>query len=116
MQIFDTALPEVKIVAPKRAGDTWGFFSEVWNGRDFAAAGIAPDFAQDNHSRNPLKATLHGLHSQVPPAAQGKLLRVAHGSIFDVAVDIKRGSPTFRGHADAMLSADKQRDLFEYRS
>jgi dTDP-4-dehydrorhamnose 3,5-epimerase len=116
MQIFDTALPEVKIVAPKRVGDTRGFFSEVWNGRDFTAAGIAADFVQDNHIGNPLKGTLRGLHYQVPPAAQGKLLRVARGSIFDVAVDITRGSPTFGRHADAMLSADKQRDLFEYRS
>ena len=116
MQIFDTALPEVKIVAPKRVGDTRGFFSEVWNGRDFAAAGIAADFAQDNYIRNPLKGTLRSLHYQVPPAAQGKLLRVMRGLIFDVAIDIRRGSPTFGRHADAMLSADKQPDLFEYRS
>ena len=106
MRIFDTVLPEVKIVAPGRLGDTRGFFSEVWNERDFAAAGIEAHFVQDNHIRNPLKGTLRGLHYQLPPAAQGKLLRVTRGSIFDVAVDIRRGSPTFGRHADAVLSAD----------
>jgi dTDP-4-dehydrorhamnose 3,5-epimerase len=112
MQIFDTALPEVKIVAPKRVGDTRGFFSEVWNARDFAAAGIEAHFVQDNHIRNPLKGTLRGMHYQLAPAAQGKLLRVTRGSIFDVAVDIRRGSPTFGRHADAVLSADNWQQLW----
>lgn len=112
MRIFDTVLPEVKIVAPGRSRDTRGFFSEVWNERDFAAAGIAAHFVQDNHICNPLKGTLRGLHYQLPPAAQGKLLRVTRGSIFDVAVDIRRGSPTFGRHADAVLSADNWQQLW----
>jgi dTDP-4-dehydrorhamnose 3,5-epimerase len=68
MQIFGTALPEVKIVVPKRVGDARGVFSEVWNTRDFAAAGIAADFVQDKHIRNPLKGTFRGLHYQLAPA------------------------------------------------
>jgi dTDP-4-dehydrorhamnose 3,5-epimerase len=112
MRIFDTVLPEVKIVAPGRAGDTRGFFSEVWNERDFAAAGIEAHFVQDNHIRNPLKGTLRGLHYQLAPAVQGKLLRVTRGSIFDVAVDIRRGAPTFGRHADAVLSADNWQQLW----
>jgi dTDP-4-dehydrorhamnose 3,5-epimerase len=106
MEIIDTILPEVKIVAAKRVGDARGFFSEVWNARAFAAAGIDATFVQDNHVRNPLKGTVRGLHFQMPPAAQGKLLRVTRGAIFDVAVDIRRGSPTFGQHADAVLTAE----------
>ena len=112
MQILDTALPEVKIVAPKRIGDARGFFSEVWNARDFAEAGIVGEFVQDNHIRNPLKGTLRGMHYQLAPATQGKLLRVTRGSIFDVAVDIRRGSPNFGRHADAVLSADNWHQLW----
>jgi dTDP-4-dehydrorhamnose 3,5-epimerase len=112
MQIFDTSLPEVKIVAPKRIGDARGFFSEVWNVRDFAEAGIMASFVQDNHIRNPLKGTLRGMHYQLAPATQGKLLRVTRGSIFDVAVDIRRGSPTFGLHAAAVLSADNWQQLW----
>jgi dTDP-4-dehydrorhamnose 3,5-epimerase len=62
MQIMDTALPEIKVVMPRRIGDTRGFFSEVWNAREFAAAGIDTVFVQDNHVRNPAKGTLRGLH------------------------------------------------------
>jgi dTDP-4-dehydrorhamnose 3,5-epimerase len=85
-------LPEIKVVLPQRIGDVRGFFSEVWNSRDFAAIGINAAFVQDNHVRNPLKGTLRGLHYQMPPAAQGKLVRVTRGAVFDVAVDIRRGS------------------------
>lgn len=90
MQLMDTALPEVKIVLPSRIGDARGFFSEVWNARDFAAASIPPTFVQDNHVRNPHKGTVRGLHYQIAPSAQGKLLRVTRGAIFDVAVDIRK--------------------------
>lgn len=112
VQVVDTPLPEVKIVVPQRIGDARGFFSEVWNGRDFAAAGIDADFVQDNHIRNPLKGTVRGLHYQIPPLAQGKLLRVTRGAVLDVAVDIRRGSPTFGRHAAALLSADNWRQLW----
>jgi len=106
MQVIATELPEVLIVLPSRIGDDRGFFSEVWNARDFASIGIAGDFVQDNHVCSRLKGTLRGLHYQMPPAAQGKLLRVSRGAIFDVAVDIRRGSPTFGRHTTAILSAD----------
>src|SRR5476651_694570 len=112
MDLMNTALPEVKIVLPKRVGDARGFFSEVWNSRDFAAVDISAAFVQDNHIRNPLKRTLRGLHYQIGSAAQGKLLRVTRGAIFDVAVDIRRGSPTFGKHADAVLSADNWQQLW----
>src|SRR5215468_9420225 len=105
MQILDTALTEVKVVLPNRIGDDRGFFSEVWNARDFSAVGISVDFVQDNHVRNAHKRVVRGLHYQIGPSAQGKLLRVTRGAIFDVAVDIRRGSPTFGMHADAVLSA-----------
>jgi dTDP-4-dehydrorhamnose 3,5-epimerase len=112
MQIMETALPEIKVVMPRRIGDARGFFSEVWNARDFAASGIDVSFVQDNHARNPLKGTLRGLHYQVPPAAQGKLVRVTRGAIFDVAVDIRRGSPSFGRHAAAVLTADNWYQLW----
>jgi dTDP-4-dehydrorhamnose 3,5-epimerase len=112
MQVLDTALREVKIIVPRRVGDTRGLFSEVWNARDFSSVGIDPDFIQDNHVRSPLRGTLRGLHFQLPPAAQGKLMRVSRGAIFDVAVDIRRGSPTFGRYADAVLSADNWRQLW----
>src|SRR5712675_77922 len=97
---------------PQRIGDIRGFFSEVWNARDFASIGIEAAFVQDNHIRNPLKGTLRGLHYQVPPAAQGKLMRVTRGAIFDVAVDIRRGSPSFGRHAAAVLTADNWYQLW----
>ena len=112
MRWLDTPLPEVKIVIPERIGDARGFFSEVWNGRDFESMGIRTAFVQDNHVRNPNKGTVRGLHYQIKPAAQGKLLRVTRGAIFDVAVDIRRGSPTFGQHADAVLSADNWYQLW----
>ena len=69
MQLLETALPEAKVVMPQRIGDVRGFFSEVWNAREFAAVGIGAAFVQDNHVRNPLKGTLRGLDCQMPPAA-----------------------------------------------
>jgi dTDP-4-dehydrorhamnose 3,5-epimerase len=112
MEIMETTLPEVKVVMPRRIGDVRGFFSEVWNAREFASIGIAVNFVQDNHVRNPQKGTLRGLHFQVPPAAQGKLVRVTRGAIFDVAVDIRRGSPSFGRHAAAVLTADNWYQLW----
>ncbi len=97
---------------PERIGDTRGFFSEVWSARALAAAGIDAAFVQDNHARSPRKGTLRGLHYQMPPTAQGKLVRVTRGAILDVAVDIRRRSPTFGHHADAVLSADNWRQLW----
>lgn len=112
MQIMDTALAEIKVIMAQRIGDTRGFFSEVWNARDFSLVGIDTTFVQDNHVRNPFKGTLRGLHYQVPPAAQGKLVRVTRGAIFDVAVDVRRGSASFGRQATAVLTADNWYQLW----
>ncbi len=105
MKIVETAIPEVKIIKPKKHGDHRGFFSETYNQKDFAAAGIDLDFVQDNHSLSADKGTVRGLHFQLHPFAQDKLVRVSRGSILDVAVDIRRGSPTFGRHVTAVVSA-----------
>lgn len=112
MQVLTTALVDVKILVPRRVGDGRGFFSEVWNARDFSAVGIDAGFVQDNHVRSPIRGALRGLHYQMPPAAQGKLVRVTRGAIFDVAADMRLGSPTFGHHADAVLSADNWHQLW----
>ncbi len=112
MRVVETALPEVKIVVPEQIGDMRGFFSETWNARTFAAAGLHPAFVQDNHAGSPRRGTVRGLHYQIPPAAQGKLLRVTRGAVLDVAVDIRRGSPTFARHVAVLLSADNWRQLW----
>ncbi len=97
MLIEDTALSGVKILTPARHSDERGFFSESWNARRMAEAGLAYDFVQDNHSLSVEAGTLRGLHFQVPPRAQAKLVRCVRGRLFDVAVDIRAGSPTY-GH------------------
>jgi len=93
-------------IRPSRIEDSRGFFSEVWNAEHMAQAGFDVDFVQDNHSRSAARGVLRGLHFQVPPAAQHKLIRVSRGSVFDVAVDIRRGSATFGQWVGATLSAD----------
>jgi dTDP-4-dehydrorhamnose 3,5-epimerase len=105
MQVAAAALSGILIVVPTRIGDERGFFSEIWNARAFSLLGIDAVFVQDNHVGSPLKGTLRGLHYQITPAAQGKLVRVSRGAIFDVALDIRRGSPTFGRHVSAVLSA-----------
>lgn len=105
MEINSLAIADVKILVPKRFGDERGFFSEVYNRRAMAEAGIDLDFVQDNHSLSAARGTVRGLHFQVPPFAQDKLVRVVRGSVFDVAVDIRRGSPTYGRHATAVVSA-----------
>lgn len=90
-----TAIPDVLEIRTKRIGDDRGFFSEVWSQAAWAAAGIAIDIVQDNHSRSERRGVVRGLHYQVPPMAQDKIVRVTRGAIFDVALDIRRSSPTF---------------------
>jgi dTDP-4-dehydrorhamnose 3,5-epimerase len=92
-------------IRPARLGDDRGFFSEVWNGAAMARAGHDLAFVQDNHSHSAARGVLRGLHYQLPPAAQDKLVRVSRGAIFDVAVDIRRGSPTFGQWAGLIVSA-----------
>ena len=99
-------LPGLCEIRPTRFGDERGFFSEVWSKEAMGAAGFEIEWVQDNHSFSASKGVLRGLHFQEPPAAQDKLIRVSRGAIFDVAVDIRRGSPTFGQWDGAILSAD----------
>lgn len=111
MQIEETALPGVKILTPRRFGDARGFFSESWNRKLLAEHGIALDFVQDNHSVSAQVNTVRGLHFQSPPHAQAKLVRCGKGRLFDVAVDIRTGSPTFGKWVGVELSFDNGRQL-----
>src|SRR4051812_12790255 len=111
MQVIETAMPEVKVLVPKQLKDHRGFFSEVYSRKALADAGITTDFVQDNHSLSVEKGVLRGLHYQVAPMAQDKLIRVVRGSILDVAVDIRRSSPTFGKHVTALISADNWRQV-----
>lgn len=95
MQIEDTPIPDLVVLTPPRFGDSRGFFSESWNRRKMAEAGLDYDFVQDNHSLSARVGTVRGLHFQSPPHAQAKLVRCGRGRLFDVAVDIRKGSPTF---------------------
>ncbi len=111
MQVEETAIPAVKVVTPRKHGDGRGFFSEVYNKSAWESVGLQFDFVQDNHSFSAAAGTLRGLHFQIPPFAQDKLLRVARGSILDVALDIRRSSPTFGRHVAVELSAENWRQL-----
>ena len=113
MLVEPCEIPEVLIVTPKKFGDHRGFFSETWNKQTFAeATGVTDDFVQDNHSLSAETGVIRGLHFQSPPHAQGKLLRVSRGSILDVAVDIRTGSPTFGRHVAVELSVENWRQLW----
>jgi dTDP-4-dehydrorhamnose 3,5-epimerase len=101
-----TEIPGVLLITPPRFLDDRGFFSETWNERRFIAAGIHGPFVQDNHAHSIDRGVVRGLHLQVAPSAQGKLVRVVRGSIWDVAVDIRRDSPTYGRHAGVVLSAE----------
>lgn len=107
MNIIETALPGVLIIEPRVFGDARGFFMETWNAAAFGAAGLDLAFVQDNHSRSQ-KGVLRGLHFQ-NPGPQGKLVRVASGAVFDVAVDLRRSSPTFGQWTGVELSAANKR-------
>jgi len=106
MDIRDTALPEVKILTPRRFGDARGYFSETWSAGRMAEAGLGLAFVQDNESLSAQKGTLRGLHYQAPPFAQSKLGRVGKGAILDVAVDARRGSPTYGRWVAEEISAE----------
>lgn len=99
-------IPDIKMITPRRFVDARGFFCETYNRRRLSEAGIEADFVQDNHSLSSPKGVVRGLHFQIDPHAQAKLIRVARGAIFDVALDIRRGSPTFGEHVSVVLSAD----------
>ena len=110
MHVAETAIPDVLLIEPKVFGDSRGFFFESWNARAFAAAGIDASFVQDNHSRSH-RGVLRGLHYQIEHA-QGKLVRVIEGEVFDVAVDLRRSSATFGRNIGVALSAANRRMLF----
>lgn len=111
MLVEDTAIPDVKIITPKKFGDRRGFFSETYNRRAAAEAGIHLEFVQDNHSLSADVGTIRGLHFQSAPFAQDKLVRAPRGRILDVAVDLRRSSPTFGRHVAVELSAENWRQL-----
>lgn len=111
LSVEPTDIPDVKIVTTGRFGDERGFFSEVYNRKRFFEAGLAIEFVQDNHSWSAKAGTVRGLHFQSIPFAQDKLVRVARGRILDVAVDIRRSSPTFGRHVAVELSAENWRQL-----
>ena len=106
MEIRATALPEVKVLTPRRFGDSRGYFSETWSRPRMADAGLDLDFLQDNESLSAQVGTLRGLHYQAPPFAQAKLVRVPRGAIRDVAVDARRGSPTYGKWIAEEISAE----------
>jgi dTDP-4-dehydrorhamnose 3,5-epimerase len=112
MHVEETALAGVKVITPPKFGDGRGFFSETYNRRAFAEAGISMEFVQDNQSLSAQIGTLRGLHFQSPPFAQDKLVRVICGAIFDVTVDLRASSPTFGRHIAVELSAANGRQLF----
>jgi dTDP-4-dehydrorhamnose 3,5-epimerase len=113
LQIEKTAIAGVMILTPARFGDNRGFFSESWNKARLAAAGLdLPEFVQDNHSLSAEIGTVRGLHFQAPPHAQGKLVRCGRGRLFDVAVDIRRGSPTYGHWTGTELSFENGRQLW----
>ena len=99
-------LPEVVLIDPKPFADERGWFVETHRKSDFAKHGIPFDFPQDNHSRSTARGILRGLHFQKNPVAQGKLVRCLLGEVFDVAVDIRKGSPTYRKWVSTILSPD----------
>lgn len=112
MQIVETGIPDVKLITPVRHADPRGFFSEIFRADALQRHGIDVDFVQENHSLSATKGVLRGLHFQIPPAAQAKLVRVGAGAILDVAVDIRVGSPTFGRHVAVVLSAELGNQLF----
>ena len=110
MQIITTPIPDVLVLEPRVFGDARGFFFESWNQREFARLGLPTHFVQDNHSKS-ARGILRGLHYQTQQV-QGKLVRVVAGEVFDVAVDMRRGSPTLGRWAGALLSAENRRMMW----
>ena len=111
MKITPLSLPGLLLIEPARHGDERGFFSKTYRRDSLAEAGFDREFVQDNHSRSPRRGTVRGLHFQIPPHAQEKLVRVTRGAVWDVAVDLRRGSPTFGRCAGLELSAENWRQL-----
>ena len=111
MQVEKTDIDGVFLITPKRFGDARGFFSESWNRARMAEAGFEIDWVQDNHSLSARPGTVRGLHFQAPPHAQAKLVRCGRGALFDVAVDIRRGSPSYGQWVGHELSFENGRQM-----
>jgi len=106
------AIQDVILLTPPRFRDARGFFSETWNEQRYAALGIPCPFVQDNHAASSERGVVRGLHMQIAPNAQGKLIRVVRGAIWDVAVDVRRASPSYGKHVGAVLSAENWQQLW----
>lgn len=111
LEVTSTAIPDVKVLLPKTFGDARGTFSETWNAARFAEHGIKLNFVQDNQSWSAPVGTIRGLHFQSPPKAQAKLVRVIRGRIVDVAVDLRRTSPTYGKWVAVELSAQNRKQV-----
>ena len=112
MEIKETKLKGVYVIKPLVFGDNRGWFMESWSGKKLAEAGIDVDFLQDNHSFSAQKGTLRGLHYQLNPMSQAKLLRCTRGRMYDVAVDIRKGSPQYGQWVGVEMSAENKKQLF----
>ncbi len=112
MQISSLAIPEIKVITPRIFRDDRGFFSETFNAASLREGGLDEAFVQDNHVLSRDAGVIRALHFQVAPSAQGKLVRVVRGAIFDVAVDIRHGSPTFGQHVTHRLSAENWQQIW----
>ena len=112
MQIEELPLPGAFVLTPKRFGDDRGFFSETYSARAFEEVAPGVTFVQDNHSLSRDPGTLRGLHFQLPPHAQGKLVRVPRGRVLDVIVDVRVGSPTYGKHVGVELSAENWKQMW----
>jgi dTDP-4-dehydrorhamnose 3,5-epimerase len=112
LQFKDLGLGGVCLITPSKFGDARGFFSETYNSNAFKAVGVHADFVQDNQSLSGETGVLRGLHFQAPPHAQAKLVRVTRGTIYDVAVDIRVGSPTYGNWVGAEISADNWAQIY----
>ena len=112
MDVRDLGLPGLRLLKPRRFADSRGYFVETHNERTLAGVGIQARFVQDNQSYSASRGTIRGLHFQLPPAIQAKLVRVAQGSVYDVAVDLRAGSPTYGQWAGVTLTAAEGEQLF----
>jgi dTDP-4-dehydrorhamnose 3,5-epimerase len=112
MQVLSSHFRDVKLLRPTRHVDARGFFSEAYSKRAYAEIGITNEFVQDNHSLSRKKGVVRGLHFQIEPFAQAKLLRVLRGAVFDVVVDIRTGSPTYGQHIATVLSDTDWNQIF----
>ena len=112
MDVKSLTLPGLILLKPRRFSDSRGYFVETYNEKAFRAAGIAAKFVQDNQSFSAAKGTIRGLHFQLPPAPQAKLVRVLQGSVYDVAIDLRVGSPTFGRSEGARLTAEGGEQIF----